>query len=194
MKRLIHASNIEDFISSSGNSIYVDKDTIITPSAIDRAEQLGIEIVYKKEKSNNIDFNSEKIYSLLKQLIEKGMIDNLFPNYEFEENKKGFKLIRGNTVKSENMKKLDCNKDVSFQKLIGREGQSLKAGFMEINSTKFSKKAKKEEILYVMEGNVSLEIDDKKYSCNGRDVIQIPKESKFILETNEKVKIFYLTV
>lgn len=194
MKRLVHASNIEDFISSSGNSIYVDKNTIITPSAIDRAEQLEIEIVYKKEESKSIDFNNEKIYSLLKQLIEKGMVDNLFPNYEFEENGKGFKLIRGNTVKSENMKRLDCNKNVSFQSIIGAEGKSLKAGFMEINSTKFTKNTKKEEILYVMEGKISLEIDNKKYSCNEKDVIQIPQESKIILETKERVKLFYLTV
>lgn len=101
MKRLICAKEVEDFAQHGQKVMYIDDDTLITPSARDAASNAGIEFSKGTPQpeccepapqteccaapqqaahacspdSQGID--SEVIYNALKSLVEKGMLGNL---------------------------------------------------------------------------------------------------------------------
>lgn len=190
MKQLICAKDLEKLVSDSTNSIYIDKNTIITPSAVDKAELLGIKIIYRKEiREEKNTLNNEKIYILLKKLIDNGMLTELFPKYDYKEHKNGFKLIKGNTVK---MSILDEKKDGSkifTKELVKSKDGKLKAGLMEIENSSFNHKLDENQVNYIVEGDLEIEIDNEKYSCRQGDIVFFPKNTK--IKLNGKTKIFF---
>ncbi|HHX66825.1 MAG: cupin domain-containing protein [Miniphocaeibacter sp.] len=190
MKRLICADNVEELVSHSTNSIYIDKNTIITPSAVDKAETLGIEIIYrKKTKEENSIMNSEKIYTLLKKLIDNNMLADLFPKFDYWEHENGFKLIKGNTVKMSILDETKNGEKIFVKELIkSKEGQ-LKAGLIEIENSTYSKKIEENQVNYIIEGELKVKIDNEEYLCKQGDIVYFPKNTK--VKINGKTKMFF---
>lgn len=120
MKQLICSKEVEVAFQTGLTSIVVEENALITPAAKDSAKKYGITFSRSQEipvcdspvitspaiteAVENSD-QAELIYSLLKSLVGKGLLNSAFEAmlnnevYEAERAPSGLKIVRGNTVK-----------------------------------------------------------------------------------------------
>ena len=107
MKKLICAKDVESALKQGQKALYADRDTIITPSAIDAACAGGIkfsqEILPQTEccladqtgcrtdqtgcRADQID--SDMIYTALKMMVAKGMLKDVFDDEPCKNRSRG---------------------------------------------------------------------------------------------------------
>lgn len=189
--------------------IYIDKQTIITPAAKDAAKLYGIEFTTKKESckenlsnpqmKNDNEIDSEIIYKALKILMDKGLLSGLAeqlssPPYIAEQDKEGLKVVRGNTVRFDKFHTGNPNEKVYFQELMKNQDSSMNAGFFTIEKLKLKREVSHEEMNYVIEGTLTIEINGKTYTAYPGDVVYVPARSKVIWSSPDYVKLFYTTL
>lgn len=199
MKKLICVREVEALKEQGGTIFYIDSDTIITPSARDAAEALGIEFLSQEQERTetgvrgfeNLDIN--QIYQLFQLLMEKGLLNDILKPYDSETHSNGMKVVRGNTVHMEAFSTGNPNANVHFQELIGKEESHMSAGFLVIDHSEFEWELAYEEIDYVIEGTLHVTIDGKKYSAHPGDMLYVPAGSKVIWGSPDKVRLFYTT-
>ncbi|WP_350343934.1 cupin domain-containing protein [Proteinivorax tanatarense] len=208
MKKLIRAKDVEEAVGKGVKEIPVMSNTIITPSAKDIAQASGVEFVTQTPQTNQIanskssnssqnGLDSEMVYNVLKTLMEKGMLEELMnslpvPSKFISESADGLKVIRGNSVKYDNVKTNCPNSQVYSQELIKKDDSQLRAGLLKIEQSKYDPEIAQQEINYVIEGTVTTTINGKSLVANPGDVIYIPSNSKITRES-DKVKLLYVT-
>ncbi|WFD12344.1 cupin domain-containing protein [Tepidibacter hydrothermalis] len=210
MKRLICAKDIEAAKKQGEKIVYIDSNTIITPSAKDVAkfceiefstEQKPAEVVKVSEqmKVSEGGLDSEMIYKLLKIMMDKGLLNEMLDSisnpkpYECESACNGLKVVRGNSVKFDVFDTGNPDAKVYYQELISKDESSMSSGFLTIDHSKFDWELTYEEIDYVIEGSVTVTIGGKALTAYPGDVLYIPSGSKVTWESNDKAKLFYVT-
>lgn len=199
MKSLICAKDIEKLNEEGKTDCYIDDNTIVTPSARDAADMLGIKITVKEENSDDpkpvpgFELNSNQIYQVLKALMEKGLLDGLFKPYDYESHKNGLKIVRGGTVKMDVFDTGNPNATAYFQELVSKEEAHISAGFLIIDHSDFEWELTYEEIDYVIEGTLTVTIDRKTYTAHAGDVLFVPSGSKVVWGSPDKARVFYAT-
>ncbi|QEK11473.1 DUF861 domain-containing protein [Crassaminicella thermophila] len=215
MKRLICAKDIEVAKKKSEKVIYIDSNTIITPSAKDAAVACGIEFSTEEPvcESKNIckekvtepskacegGLDSEMIYKLFKAMMEKGLLNGVLDSiinpkpYEAESTCEGLKVVRGNSVKFDVFDTGNPDAKVFYQELISKEESDMSAGFFTIDHSKFDWELTYQEIDYVIEGTLTVTIDGKTLTAYPGDVLYIPAGSKVTWDSSDKAKMFYVT-
>jgi len=200
MKQLICAKDIE-LLNAGGKKVcYVENGSIITPSAKDAADTFGIKFCDKEEEQpqaltglTGMDIDSEKIYMVLKALMEKGMLNDIFKPYESESHGNGLKVVRGSSVKMDVFDTGDPSVKAYYQELINKEESHMSAGFLVIDHSEFEWELTYEEIDYVIEGTLTVTIDGKTYTAKAGDVLFVPSGSKVIWGSPDKARVFYAT-
>ncbi len=200
MKQLICAKDME-LLNAEGKKIcYVECGSIITPSARDAADTFGIRFCDKAEEQTQIpaavtglDIDSEKIYMVLKELMEKGMFHDILKPYESENHENGLKVVRGSTVKMDVFDIGDPSVKAYYQELVNKEESHMSAGFLVIDHSEFEWELTYEEIDYVIEGTLTAAIDGKTYTAKAGDVLFVPSGSKVIWGSPDKARVFYAT-
>lgn len=210
MKRLIVAKDIEDLIKQGETKLYIDNNVIITPSAKDLAKNNGIEFTTEVPKCEiksselpkvSIDgMDSEMLLTFFKTMMDKGLLQEMLnclnkPSkpYSFESDKGGLKVIRGNTVKMDVFDTGNPNAKAYYQELVSKEESKMSAGFLTIENSRFDWELTYEEIDYVIEGTLTVEINGKTYTAYPGDVLFVPSGSKVVWGSPDKAKIFYTT-
>lgn len=202
MKHLICAADIEALKQAGKTVCEAGPDVIITPSARDAAEALGItfsETGCKTRKAGCEDgIDSEQIYQLLKMLMDRGLLGEILKNcgslpYQCARHENGLKVVRGNTVKMDVFDTGDPNAKAYFQELVSKDESHISAGFLVIDHSEFPWELTYEEIDYVIEGTLTVTIDGKKYTANAGDVLFVPSGSKVIWGSPDKARVFYAT-
>lgn len=206
MKRVICAKDMEEVLYKDEKVLYTSKDYILTPSAIDLAKENNIKIVEdsereKKEFKSIENINANELIELLKAMMQEGALQELIKKlleqknekYEAESDGSGFKVIRGNTVKMDVFDTGNPNAKVYFQELINKDESKMSAGFLTIENSSFDWELTYEEIDYVIEGTLTMEINGKKYEAYPGDVVFVPSESKVKWGSPNKAKICYVT-
>lgn len=209
MKKLICAKDMEEFLESGKKVFYIDGNIILTPSAKDIAKNNNIEIATDKisGKIENCfptlmeNYGDKNLIEMFKQLVNKGLLDELLKTlkninsakFNFELDESGLKVIRGNSVKMDFFDTGVEDNKVYFQELISKEESSINSGFLTIEDSKFECELPCEEIHYVIEGIITVSINENSYILNQGDVLFIPKNSKVIFESFNKAKLFYTT-
>lgn len=200
MKQLICAKDIQALKEKGKQFCFIDKDTIITPSAKDVAGALGIIFTFEQEEKQlvnntccNLEIDSSQIYKALKILMDKGLLDGLFKSYDSENHPNGLKVVRGSTVKMNALKTENPNAKVYFQELVNKKESHMSAGFMEIDHSEFQSELVHEEIDYVIEGTLTVTIDQNTYTIHSGDVLFVPSGSKVVWGSSDKAKVFYAT-
>ncbi|MCG8484163.1 MAG: cupin domain-containing protein [Clostridia bacterium] len=215
MKRLICAKDVEALGSQGRKVLYIDDNTIITPSAKDAARTLKIEFstdtqppsqVYTADSpcesaataSDGIDSNM--IYTVLKVLADKGMLQGVMDSiandvpYVSEKDSCGLKIVRGNSVKLEAFDTGNPDDRVFYQKMMSADdGCSMNAGFITIENCQFERECACEEIYYIVEGTLTVTVNKKTYTAQSGDSIFFPNGSKIALGSPNKMKAFYVT-
>ncbi|MEH7158352.1 cupin domain-containing protein [Neobacillus drentensis] len=208
MKKLICAKDVEVVEKQGQKVLYITSKTIITPAAKDAAKVFGIEFSTEKvgseselsklANSNNGEIDSQMIYSVLKALVDKGLLKGLLENlpaapYAAELDSGGLKLVRGNSVKFDVFDTGNPDNKVFYQELISKDESSMSAGFLTIEKSSFEWELTYEEIDYVIEGTVTVSINGKTYTAYPGDVLYVPSGSKVVWGSPDKAKIFYTT-
>ncbi len=201
MKQLICAADVEALKQSGKTVCVVGADTIVTPSARDAAEALGVSFADRQPEPqlstgcSGQDLDSEKIYRVLKALMDKGLLEGLLDSkpYQSERHENGLKVIRGNTVKMDVFETGNPNATAYFQELVSKEESHISAGFLVIDHSDFEWELTYEEIDYVIEGTLTVTIDGKKYTAEAGDVLFVPSGSKVVWGSPNKARVFYAT-
>lgn len=210
MKRLICAKDMEKFLAAGEKVFYIDKDVILTPSAKDIAKNNDISITTEKISDKEIcstsckgveGLDSNKLLEMFKELVNEGLLQEMLKILASGEGSKfisscdesGLKVVKGSSVKMDVFDTGNPNNKVYFQELISKDESKMSAGFLIIEDSKFEWELTYEEIDYVIEGTVTVEINSKIYEANAGDVLFVPKGSKVVWGSPNKAKLFYAT-
>lgn len=209
MKKLICVKDIENLQKNGQKVLYVDACTIVTPSAKDLAKAAGIEItcgdgcseavVKKAGNAAGAEIDSNLIYTVLKSLMDKGMLQGVFDSlqdkpYQSETDSCGLKLVRGNTVHYEVLDTGNPADKVFYQEIINSgDGSSMNAGFITIEKCNFDWDVACEELYHVIEGTLTVATQGKVYTANPGDSLFFPKGAKVTFGSPNKMKAFYAT-
>lgn len=220
MKKLICASEMEAFLKEGQKIFYIDKDTIITPSAKDLAKNNGITFstempaapVQKAEQACVTaepastqqglgDIDGAVILKVFQMLKDKGLLQGFMETlsgqlntpYTAESDCSGLKVVRGNTVKMDVFETGNPNATAYFQELVSKDESAISAGFLVIENSRFEWELTYEEIDYVIEGTLTIEINGKVFTAYPGDVLFVPKNSKVIWGSPDKARVFYAT-
>ncbi|OPF51052.1 ethanolamine utilization protein EutQ [Clostridium baratii] len=215
MKKLICAKDMEEFLDTGEKVFYIDKDIILTPSAKDIAKNNGISITTEEISEKEIcsksakclesietkSLDSMKLLEMFKQIVNEGLLQEMLKILATGESSKfvssidesGLKVVRGSSVKMDVFDTGNPNNKVFFQELISKDESKMSAGFLIIEDSKFEWELTYEEIDYVIEGTVTVEINGKTYEANAGDVLFVPKGSKVVWGSPNKAKLFYAT-
>jgi ethanolamine utilization protein EutQ len=201
MKQLICAKDVEKLNAEGKKVFYVESGSIITPSAKDAADSFGIKFCDKAEEKQTqapaalagMDIDSDKIYMVLKTLMEKGLLNDILKPYESESHGNGLKVVRGSSVKMDVFDTGDPSVKAYYQELVSKEESHISAGFLVIDHSSFEWELTYEEIDYVIEGTLTVTIDGKTYTAKAGDVLFVPSGSKVIWGSPDKARVFYAT-
>lgn len=208
MKRLITVKDVEDTVKEGKKIFHIDCDTIITPSATDLAKASGIEFTTAPEtccvvaseplKGCEGGIDSNMIYTVLKAMIEKGLLEGLLDGasdkpYCCETDVKGLKVVRGSSVKMDYFDTGNPDNKVYYQELVSKDESKMSAGFLTIEKSSFEWDLTYEEIDYVIEGTLTVTINGKTFTACAGDVLFVPSGSKVIWGSPDKARIFYTT-
>ncbi|MEW9094762.1 MAG: cupin domain-containing protein [Clostridiaceae bacterium] len=211
MKKLICAKDVEALILNNEKIFYVDGSEIITPSAQDLAKNNEIVFTTKApapkvqdlgvNKASSIDgIDGEMLLNFFRKMMDKGLLEEMLQclkqknlPFEAESDPNGLKVVRGNTVKMDVFDTGNPNAKVYFQELVSKEESKMSAGFLTIENSKFDWELTYEEIDYVIEGTLTVEINGKTYTAYPGDVLFVPSGSKVVWGSPDKARVFYTT-
>lgn len=202
MKQLICAKDVEKLNAEGKKVFYMESGSIITPSAKDAADTFGIKFCDKAEEQTTaaapaafagFDMDSDKIYMVLKTLMEKGLLNDILKPYESESHGNGLKVVRGSSVKMDVFDTGDPSVKAYYQELVSKDESHISAGFLVIDHSDFEWELTYEEIDYVIEGTLTVTIDGKTYTAKAGDVLFVPSGSKVIWGSPDKARVFYAT-
>lgn len=207
-KTLICAEDVELRAKEGMKEIFIDKNTIVTPSAKDAAKALGIAFSLSpcpcatpsSDKSEGEVLDREMVYQVLKHMADKGMLKQVFPSideptvpYEAERDCGGVKVVRGKSVRLDPFDTGQPGVKASFQELVHKEEAAMSAGFLTIENSRFAWDLTYEEVDYVIEGTLTVTVNGKTYTAYPGDVLFVPSGTKVIWGSPDKARIFYTT-
>ena len=225
MKKLISANIVNQCYKDGLKNIYVeDNNTIITSEAKDLAKKFNIKFtnhchstskpeIHKNEDcqnviptvvdkvisqlGNNSNVDKDSITAMVQNYLQKNDVDCVLECEPFkcERGLKGFKVVRGNSVKLSRFKEAGSNKNVQLTDVVThQDGSPMSAGIMSWNKEdSFPWKLTYDEIDYVIDGELEITIDGKAFLGKIGDVFYIPKGSEIIFGTPNHTKIMYVT-
>lgn len=210
MKKLICAKDMEKFAATGEKLFYVAKDMIITPSAKDIAKVSKIEFtteepvkqcslaVSPKLSEDNLDL--ETMMKVFKTMMDKGLLEEMLEclkgsslPYKAECAPNGLKVVRGNSVKMDVFDTGNPEVKAHYQELVSKEESKMSAGFLTIENSRFDWELTYEEVDYVIEGTLTVEINGKTFTAYPGDVLFVPSGSNVVWGSPDKAKIFYTT-
>lgn len=214
MKKLICAKDVEAVQKQGKKVLYIDCDTIVTPSAKDAAKAAGIELSTETPaaapavcceasteavKTGDGGIDSNMIYNVLKLMMEKGLLQGVFETpsdlpYVAERDSSGLKIVRGSSVKYEGLDTGNPADKVFYQEIINADdGCSMNAGFITIETCNFDWECACQELYHVVEGTLTVGTDGKVYTAGPGDSVFFPKGAKVTFGSPNKMKAFYAT-
>lgn len=209
MKRLISIKEVEAIIKEGVKTIYIDKNTIVTPSAKDLAKLNNIEFSTEERslkvestsscKSILDDIDSEMLMEVFKAMMEKGLLKEMMEALNYKApyiadcDPSGLKVVRGNTVQMDVFDTGNPNAKAFYQELVSKDESKMSAGFLTIENSRFEWELNYEEIDYVIEGTVTVEINGKTFTAHAGDVLFVPSGSKVVWGSPNKARLFYST-
>ncbi len=218
MKKLICVKDVEALVKQGQKIFYIDSNVIITPSAKDVAKANGIEFSteapvcevqtpvcdVKPSEAAKVcgnDMDSEVVFKVFKTMMEKGLLQEMFNCFNSQKNTPyvaesdcgGLKVVRGNTVKMDVFDTGNPNAKAYYQELVSKDESKMSAGFLTIENSRFDWELTYEEIDYVIEGTLTIEINGKTFTAYPGDVLFVPSGSKVVWGSPDKARVFYTT-
>lgn len=146
------------------------------------------------------DISSDTIYAALKSMMNKGLLKGIVsddaPAAPYcAESQGGVKYVRGTSVTMETLDTGTPDAKACFREVIGEgDGSHVGAGFLEIDASRFEWVMEGyEEIDYVIEGTLTVRIDDRTFTATAGDVFFVPSGAKVVWGSPDKARVFFAT-
>jgi ethanolamine utilization protein EutQ len=177
VKRLITEQDVLNAHAAGKRALACD-DAIVTPSAYTAARELGVAIGSSSKPATNV---IEKPHRVADPGEAKRDVD-----------KSGITVVRGKSVR---LGEFAAAPGVALTDLVtSKDGAPMAAGIMSWSrEDSFAWHLTYDEIDYVLEGVLAIEIDGRTVEGRPGDVVYIPKGSKIVFGTPSRVKLFYVT-
>lgn len=211
MKKLISLSEIKKMASLGEKVLYMDGDTLVTPSARDAAAEAGLRLVEGTAPQCSLQQPVPSVQplgtagagpgaldiALITRLVMEALSVKAAPDaapFTKESDAGGLRLIRGNTVKCEPFDTGNPRAVVGLTDIVNtRESPNMGAGFMTIEKSSFDWELNYEEFDVILEGTLDITVNGRTYSGKAGDVFFIPKGSKITWSTPDRARFFYAT-
>ncbi|WP_283592002.1 cupin domain-containing protein [Clostridium butanoliproducens] len=139
------------------------------------------------------NINEKALEEILRRLIAE-QLGKVAPEFEKHIDPSGIMSIKTSTVKPE---KFDTGKegDKVYLKdvLTLEESPRLGCGVMEMDQTSFAWTLKYDEVDYIIDGTLEIDIDGRKVVGNKGDLIFIPKNSSIHFTVPDHARFVYIT-
>lgn len=139
------------------------------------------------------NINEQLIEEIIRKIINEKLGQNT-PEFEKQVDPSGIMSIKTSTVKPE---KFDTGKEgdkvLLKDVLTLEESPRLGCGIMEMEETSFAWTLKYDEVDYIIEGTLEIDIDGRKVVGNKGDIILIPKNSSINFTVPNYAKFMYVT-
>lgn len=139
------------------------------------------------------NINEKTIEEIIRRLISE-QLGKVAPEFEKHVDPSGIMSIKTSTVKPE---KFDTGKegDKVYLKdvLTLEESPRLGCGVMEMDQTSFAWTLKYDEVDYIIDGTLEIDIDGRKVVGNKGDLIFIPKNSSIHFTVPDHARFVYIT-
>ena len=211
MKKLVCAKEVEAVQKEGKKVLYIECNSIITPSAKDAAKAAGIEFSTEccpccQSSAGTVataacegEIDRDMIYNVLKTMMEKGLLQGVFDAasdlpYTAEKDPCGLKVVRGNSVKYEALDTGNPTDKVFYQEIINADdGCSMNAGFITIEGCNFDWECACQELYHIVEGTLTVGVNGKVYTARPGDSVYFPKGAQVVFGSPDKMKAFYAT-
>ncbi|NOH16471.1 cupin domain-containing protein [Clostridium cochlearium] len=138
---------------------------------------------------------------LIEEIVRKIITEKLgqrasenTPKFEKNVDKSGVISIKTETVKPE---KFDTGKEgdkVYLKDVVTlEESPRLGCGIMEMDKTSFAWTLKYDEVDYIIDGTLEIDIDGRKVTGNKGDIIYIPRDSSIHFTVPNYARFMYVT-
>ncbi|SIO12557.1 cupin domain-containing protein [Halodesulfovibrio marinisediminis] len=206
MKKVVCAKDVETLIEQGKKTLYVDSNTILTPSAKDAAKLAEIEIFEGAPRQSACEsvsapvscegaISSDLIYSALKAMYERGMLDTFLKELTRKglcsEAVGGGKIVRGKSVEMEPFDTGASGAKACSREVIGEGDGRIHSGFFEIDHSRFEQDFACEANCHLLEGTLNLTINGQTVAVETGDVFYIPAGSKVVWDAAGKARLFY---
>ncbi|MBC2722547.1 cupin domain-containing protein [Desulfosporosinus sp.] len=207
MKTLITATDVKKVAENHETTFYIQADSIITPSATDTAQDLGIQIIVGSapepvQDEINTPCNPIALPSsgldpnLVAKIVGEVMAClNLSkqPSQLIKEvDPCGLRLAKGDSVVLENYDTGNPQDKVKIKELFNsRESSNFSAGFISLEATSYSTLIKHDELNYIIDGTLKCNVNGKTYIGKPGDTFFIPANTKVTFSTSNNVRFFY---
>ncbi|HZK54352.1 MAG TPA: cupin domain-containing protein [Desulfosporosinus sp.] len=207
MGRFISVAVLRE-MAKKDKSIFLEQNSILTPSAKDLAKELGITITKGQEivsqgvrgqsagqPSRHVNERHEKSgiketdiqYDELKTNVQKIMSEVLKPACE---NPKATHVV-GKNVVIQPFPEAPAGQKVGLVDVIDARVANLASGFMTFDHSSLPWFLNYDEVDYIIEGEFVLEVEGKVFRAVAGDVVYIPKGSQVIFSSPTFCKVFY---
>jgi ethanolamine utilization protein EutQ len=193
LKKLISSKNLEEIVAKGVKEIVINKDTILTPLAKDIIKNNGLKIIVKEESKENLFSNMDmnKLMEFFKlastnEHLKNAILKMLLNEKKFEQeiDSSGFTLTKGDSIKYD---KLFNSSNTFYQEIVNNQEEVIT--FLKIENDEFVKTIKSKGNLYVIDGEIELAFDEKKYFGKKGDLINIPKDIEIKISSKNIAKL-----
>lgn len=210
MGRFISAAVLRD-MAKMDKDIFLEEDSVLTPSAKDLAKELGITITKGRQEivsqrvigqTTGQPANPQNEHQAaagvigtdsqnaeLKKTVQKILSEVLKPACE---NPKATHVV-GKNVVIQPFLEAPPGQKVGLVDVIDARVGNLASGFMTFDHSRLPWFLNYDEVDYIIEGDFVLEVEGKVFRAVAGDVVYIPKGSKVVFSSPTFCKVFYAT-
>ncbi len=213
MRKLITVTELRQ-LAADGKQAIIPPDSVLTPSALDMAKEMGIALVWEqkgekaarklcvpparppatagnapavaKETSGGCPELGESDIRLIVRKVLDQTLKPACPNPRVT-------LVKGDRVVLEPFAEAPPGQDIRLKDVVTAREANLCAGFMTFDHSRLPWHLTYDEVDYVVEGTFTVQAADKTYTLNAGDVLYIPKDTKVVFASSEKARVFYVT-
>ena len=178
-KRVITEEVVATEFASGRRGIVAPRGkAIITPGAWSKARELGLTFDQSGDEATPAAATTDLPGSCERLVDPSGVV-----------------VVRGRSVRLGRFPGAGPDKNVGLLDLVtGKDGSPMTAGIMGWSrADSFPWALDYDEVDFVLEGALALEIDGRKLDGRPGDVFYIPKGSKVVFGTPSRVRVFYVT-
>ena len=209
LKTLITATDVKNVAENHESTLYVQADSIITPSAKDTAQDLGVQIIVGSAPAlvqDEIKSSCNPIApplspldpALVAKIVGEVMIclnQSKQPSQLIKEvDPCGLRLAKGDSVVLESYDTGNPQDKVKIKELFNsRESSNVSAGFMTLEVTSYTTLVKHDELNYIIDGTLECSVNGKTYISKPGDTLFIPADTKVTFSTSHSVRLLYVS-
>ena len=212
MRKLITVTELRQ-LAADGKQATIPPDSVLTPSALDMAKEMGIALVWEQKgekaprklyvsparppEAGNVpaaaketpgdcsELGESDIRLIVRKVLEQ-TLKPACPNPRVT-------LVKGDSVVLEPFAEAPPGQDIRLKDVVTAREANLCAGFMTFDHSRLPWHLTYDEVDYVVEGTFTVQAAGKTYTLNAGDVLYIPKDTKVVFSSSEKARVFYVT-